>query len=486
MIFQTAFFISELPGSLFELQAALVWVSGTPVFLVDRMDQGTLGNVITDSNIIWVLFPAVILLLVFASFFLVSSLRRNKRLRRLLQQRHSVIDQQKNDLEVAFKEMTVLKEKAEAANRTRAGFLANISHEMRTPLNGMIGLISLTKKTGLNDQQREYVNDTELMARNLLTLVNDILDYSKFESGSLALQQINFNLLQELSELLQVFRKKTAEKNIQFISRLETKLPHYVKGDPVRLAQILNNILQNAVKFTEKGSIRIQSSLISEDAAEFKIKFTITDTGCGIGENEQKRIWDVFQMGDESYTRSVGGAGLGLAVSSKIVSLMHGEMGLSSVEGSGSSFWFTVVLQKGTEPDLLNSKSFQKILVVEDNLINQKVSKATLQNLGYEVDLAENGKIAVDKFLNKQYDIVLMDIQMPVMDGIQATREIRQIEQKLQNRKRTHIVALTANSMMDDKRKCEEAGVDSYLSKPFNLEKFPLLLSQISQNGIAR
>jgi len=467
-----------------DFQAMMARAEGTSALFVERMYLGDFGDVIAGGNIYMVLFLASIILFGFALFFLFASMRRNKRLRRLLQQRHSIIDQQKNDLEVAFKEMTILKDKAESANRTRSGFLANISHEMRTPLNGMIGLISLIKKTGLKEQQREYVNDTELMARNLFTLVNDILDYSKFESGSLALQQINFNLLQELSELFQVFRKKASEKDIQFITRLETSLPQYVKGDPVRLAQILNNLLQNAVKFTDKGSIRVQSSVVTEDASEFKVKFTVTDTGTGIGEKEQKRIWDVFQMGDESYTRTVGGAGLGLAVSSKLVSLMHGEMGLSSVEGSGSSFWFTVVLQKGTEPDLLNSETFQRVLVVEDNLINQKVSKATLQNLGYEVDLAENGKIAVDKFSKNHYDIVLMDIQMPVMDGIQATREIRQIEKKLKNRKRAHIVALTANSMMDDKRKCEEAGVDSYLSKPFNLEKFPLLLSHISQNGL--
>jgi signal transduction histidine kinase len=247
-----------------DFQAMMARAEGTSALFVERMYLGDFGDVIAGGNIYMVLFLASIILFGFALFFLFASMRRNKRLRRLLQQRHSIIDQQKNDLEVAFKEMTILKDKAESANRTRSGFLANISHEMRTPLNGMIGLISLIKKTGLKEQQREYVNDTELMARNLFTLVNDILDYSKFESGSLALQQINFNLLQELSELFQVFRKKASEKDIQFITRLETSLPQYVKGDPVRLAQILNNLLQNAVKFTDKGSIRVQSSVITD------------------------------------------------------------------------------------------------------------------------------------------------------------------------------------------------------------------------------
>lgn len=457
--------------------------AGAPEFGLDRMDGAVLLSGTSNDSLITYLLSASLLLLGISAYLLVITFRRNRRMNHILHQRHTLIDKQKTDLELAFREMISLKDKAESANKARSGFLANISHELRTPLNGMIGLISLLKKTGLNDKQQEYVNDTELMARNMLTLVNDILDYSKFESGSLVLQQINFNLLQELTEVLQIFRKKTSEKNIQFISRQDTDLPHFVKGDPVRLMQILNNLLQNAVKFTDKGSIRVHISLVSEEGDRFRLRFSVTDTGCGISESEQKRIWDVFEMGDESYTRSFGGAGLGLAVSSKLASLMNGEMGMSSAEGSGSSFWFTVELLKGTEPDLLNSKICQKILVVEDNLINQKVSKATLQNLGYEVDLAENGKIAVDKFSKTQYDIVLMDIQMPMMDGIQATREIRKIEKEQKSRKRTHIVALTANSMLDDKKKCEEAGVDSYLSKPFNLEKFPVLLSQISQNG---
>ncbi len=429
-------------------------------------------------------FIGISLLALAAIILVVHQYRLIQRMKKLVLAKHTTITVQNEKMETALSEMKTLKENAETANRSKSMFLANMSHEIRTPLNGILGLLGFLRKRVQNDEQLELMHEIEGLTQNLMGIINDLLDYSKIESDMLYLDDVNFNLINEMSEVLAIYRRSAQEKHIQMVSKVDEKIPVYVKGDPVRLKQIIGNILGNAVKFTDRGSVRVSADLVSDDGENATIKFRITDTGRGIDEIEQSRIWSVFHLGDESYTRQHGGAGLGLTISRKLVSLMKGTIGVNSRLGEGSSFWFTVSLKHGVEPNLLNIRKYKKILLVEDNLINQKVASSSLKSLGFEVDLADNGQVAVDKFKKNDYDLILMDIQMPVMDGITAAKAIRKIErEEMQAVKPIHIIAITANSMKDDRMKCLEAGMDDYLSKPFNLDKFPMIISQSHDTG---
>ena len=441
------------------------------------------------ANTFWLeenafLVSLVSILVLSALVYLIFTIRRqsllNKRLMSLLEQRHKQIDSQKNDLEATLHEMISLKERAEASNDIKTHFLANISHEIRTPLNGILGMLSILRQETTIEKMREGHQEIALLTQNLMSIVNDMLDYAKLESNLLQLDHLNFNLHSELREVIAIYKKRSAEKDIEFISRIDENLPLYAKGDFGRLKQIVNNLLSNALKFTEAGSIKFTADLIREHDNKIQIRIRVIDTGVGISEPEQQKIWQVFQLGDESYTRKHGGSGLGLTISRKLVELMNGNMGLTSKPKEGSSFWFTVELEKGIEPSLLDAMMPKKILLVEDNLINQKVSLHTLHALGFEVDLAENGQIAIEKYKQNQYDLILMDIQMPVMDGITATKIIRTLELKKKPKEKIQIIAITANSLKDDRQKCLEAGMNEYISKPFDLEKFPLIISQLS------
>ncbi|MDY0078725.1 MAG: ATP-binding protein, partial [Bacteroidales bacterium] len=426
----------------------------------------------------------IVLLLVIAVLFafIIKNVRQqgkqNRRLLHLLEDRHKLIDDHKIDLEKNLKTMTELKEKAEIANSVKTKFLANISHEIRTPLNGIVGLLAMAKKINAPVEIQLIHSEIDMLNTKLIAMTNDMLDYAKLECNMLQLDQLNFHFHNELQEIIASYRSLAKEKNLEFRSHVDEEIPIYLKGDASRLKQIINNLLSNALKFTSSGYINLKAELIAEERDLVHIKIAVADSGNGIKKEDQDKIWEIFQLGDGSYTRNQGGSGLGLTISHKLVELMEGEIGLESIEEQGSVFWFTLKLAKGIAPNLIEGNTIKHILLAEDNLINQKVSLQSLRGMGYSVDLAANGKIAVEKFLENDYDLILMDIQMPEMDGITATKEIREIECEQSVENPVIIIAITANSIKDDRQKCLEAGMNEYISKPFNLDKFPLIITQ--------
>lgn len=370
-------------------------------------------------------------------------------------------------------ELDEARRKAEDASHTKSLFLANMSHEIRTPLNILGGVSEMLAETDLNTQQKQYVNMFRQSCGNLLRLVNDLIDMSKVESGKIQLESTQFHIKNFIEELLNLYRIKASEKAVQMISNTVYLEHEYVKGDPLRLKQVLGNILSNAVKFTDKGAI----TLTAVSRGDF-VDFRISDTGIGMPTESLERIFDRFTQVDSSVTRNKGGAGLGLSIARDLVKLMGGEISVTSDLGHGTSFLVSVPLEKVSasqvvmeapkpvNPNLETAiHSGIKVLVTDDSPDNRELIKVYLKKFDCEIEEAENGQVALEKIQNKKYDVVLMDMQMPILDGYSATEKIRQFEQD-SNRERTPIIALTAHALREDSEKCIRAGCDSYLAKP--------------------
>lgn len=402
--------------------------------------------------------------------------------------------EKKNDELVTYAQgLKEAKNIAEEAAKAKADFLANMSHEIRTPMNAIMGMIYLIQKTDLNEKQRDYIDKIQASSQHLLGIINDILDFSKIEAGKCEIEKIDFKLDQVLDNVEALIGEKCLSKGIKLIFDIDPELPNNLKGDPLRIGQVLINYANNAVKFTECGEIIIK---IKKEEEVFQnnciVKFEVKDTGIGITEEQKSKLFQPFQQADTSTTRKYGGTGLGLVISKQLALLMDGEVGAESEVGKGSTFWFTVKLAinrsmgEENKPLNINKNSVEtieeaRILLVEDNDLNQQVAIEILEDFGFFIDVAENGEIAVKKVSEEQYDIVLMDMQMPVMDGVEATKEIRKNPKYIS----LPIIAMTANAMASDRERCIQAGMNDHITKPIDpKELFSTLLKWISDKKI--
>ncbi len=395
-----------------------------------------------------------------------------------------LVEQRTRELNIALAE-------AQKASMAKSLFLAAMSHEIRTPMNGVLGMTDLLLATNLTDEQTHFLRVLKNSGNSLLIILNDILDFSKIEAGKLELEKVPFNLKQLVEDLYDMFQAQSNAKGIFLTIEFDPRLAPFVIGDPTRIRQIFSNLISNAIKFTTQGGVIVRVEHI-EDGRLYHAQ--VSDTGIGIPQEALGRLFSAFSQVDASITREFGGTGLGLAICAQLTELMDGRIWVESQEGEGSTFHFTFAVEATQAVSTLSAEDSGElselllrgihVLLVEDNPVNQLLARKLLERIGFKPDLAVNGEQAVEMVMQNLYQLVFMDMQMPVMDGLTATRHIRE----LQHIDQPYIIALTANAFADDQRACAEVGMNAFLSKPL---QFPLLQSAVEKavrhiSGVSR
>ncbi len=387
------------------------------------------------------------------------------------------IKQKNIALEESKKQLTLAKEEAEEARKSKESFLANMSHEIRTPINGIIGIIHMLRNSQLNNEQQDWIHRLDIASNSLLLIINDILDISKIDSGMMKVENESFSIRQKLEDIRNIFKVKATDKQLGFEMDIDPRLPNYVKSDPLRIQQIINNFISNSLKFTENGKITLKAEVLEQSSAESTVRMTVTDTGIGIKPDAIDKIFLAFEQADDGITKKFGGTGLGLAIVKRLADLLNGTVEATSVYGEGSAFSFQATFEHAKDfprEEKMDKKVFSKldkfenlnILIAEDNDLNSFMLAHMLESWGCKVDNVKNGRLAVEKVNHTDYDLIMMDTHMPIMSGFEAIKEIK----KNANPQKSFIpiITISASVLEHEQAAAYEAGADSVIGKPFD------------------